>query len=188
MPPKKRPPNKQKCISPQIEDAEKQPAKKQKTNPIQLDDVPPKFTCPACEATFEFKTRVHQHIVKTKSCCEYIFASAHTKNTIAMSHPPTIKESVTLPCNLGKELEAATDNNPDVEAGTDLAAGPDPDGIAMLPDDTSVESVTDGAFQRRMQNDHINVCLTNSNLVEIELLKQLHDANAPHYLFQNILE
>ena len=39
-----------------------------------------------------------------------------------------------------------------------------------------------------MQNDHINVCLTNSNLVEIELLKQLHDANAPHYLFQNILE
>ena len=70
-----------------------------------------------------------------------------------MSHPPTIKESVTLPCNLGKELEAATDNNPDIEAAADhTGADLDTDDVAMLPDNTSVESVMDGAFQRRMQN------------------------------------
>ena len=46
----------------------------------------------------------------------------------------------------------------------------------------------DSNNQVHEKKDHILSCYTNSDLVEIQLLKMLHDANTPHYLYKDILE
>ena len=157
-------------------DDRKPPAKRSKGDKTK-DTPSTEFTCPACAKTFTSSMGLTTHIIKAKKCSEHIYISAHRKEIALLQQNLEQKETAR---NLEQELLVATLEHNENEV-------PDDNAINMAVDESEEEKEEDDETEKEV-NKKATICYSVNDLVEIDLLKVLHDANTPHFLYKQILD
>jgi hypothetical protein len=153
-------------------DDRKPPAKRRQTGkPSAPKD---QFQCPACDKNFDTELGMTRHLSRSPKCCASIFFS-HQHKTLSTIQDP--KQLLQGNRNLNAELELAAPEEPTNKDKN----------FVSFEDSEDLEDEYRAVEQDEKKNADYLCYLTN-DLVEIDLLKILHDSNSLHYLFKEILE
>jgi predicted nucleic acid-binding Zn-ribbon protein len=153
-------------------DDRKPPAKRRKTGkPTAPKD---RFQCPACDKIFDTELGMTRHLSRSPKCCASIFLSHQHKTLSEIQDTKQLRQGNR---NLNAELELAAPEEPTNED----------ENFVNFEDSEDLEDEHRAVEQDEKKNAEYLCYLTN-DLVEIDLLKILHDSNSPHYLFKEILE
>ena len=176
---RKPPPKKRPGLDPL--DDRKPPAKKIKTNKTQ-NTQSKEHRCPSCDKAFKSHIGCTAHLLKSKKCCENTYLKDQSR-VIANLQAQLVEKQIAR--NLDDELLVATLDNENENIETN------DDAFNMTLDENEIEQEEedeDVVEQEKQLNKQATVCYSVSDHVEIDLLKILHDANTPHFLFKQILD
>jgi hypothetical protein len=154
-------------------DDRKPPVKRRKTGkpPSARKD---QFQCPACDKIFDTELGMTRHLSRSPKCCALIFLS-HQHKTLSEIQDP--KQLIQGNQNLNAELELAVPEEPTNE-----------DKIFVNFENSEDLEDEHRAVEQDKKKNADYLCYLTNDLVEINLLKILHDSNSRHYLFKEILE
>ena len=176
---RKPPPKKRPGLDPL--DDRKPPAKKIKTNKTQ-NTQSKEHRCPSCDKAFKSHIGCTAHLLKSKKCCDNTYLKDQSR-VIANLKAQLVEKQIAR--NLDDELLVATLDNENENIETN------DDAFNMTLDENEIEQEEedeDVVEQEKQLNKQATVCYSVSDHVEIDLLKILHDANTPHFLFKQILD
>jgi hypothetical protein len=150
----------------------KPPAKRRKTG----EPSAPKdqFQCPACDKNFDTELGMTRHLFRSPKCCASIFLSHQHKTLSEIQDTKQLRQGNQ---NLNAELELAAPEEPTNE-----------DKIFVNFENSEDLEDEHRAVEQDEKKNADYLCYLTNDLVEIDLLKILHDSNSPHYLFKEILE
>ena len=151
-------------------DDRKPAAKKRKVG----EPPTPLCACPACESLFETEISLTAHILRSNRCCKSIYLMANRANIASLENKPTTR-------NLQNELKLAS-----IENLASTHEHQDENQIPAAFDDSNESVIAEQDLTNTAKQS--NICFSTNDLVEIDLLKLLHNANTPHYLYKEILD
>ena len=117
------------------------------------------------------------HLMKTTKCQNNLFAQQHKESTALMTQKTTATKTAR---NLENEMCHAA---PPVQ----LDGLEENNEFNLTVDETDNEGEEQNEINREIDNQ-ASICYSTNDIVEIDLLKILNDANTPHYLYKEILQ